>query len=107
MLNLHRLHFVEIKKGEYKTIYKTNILLYIKTKIKNIKLTFFNIALYGLIYSNLTTLKEINNHYIPGISVPLYDWIRNPFVESTSERCGSNLTEAEELIDICNDHTLD
>lgn len=59
-----------------------------------------------IIYSHLTSLEEQINHYFPDISVNLYDWIRNPFVESTSEISELSLIEVEELIDIRNDRTL-
>ena len=45
------------------------------------------------------------NHYFPSISTTQYDWIRNPFVETTTE-FNLTLTEEGELAGLSTDRGL-
>ncbi|XP_014782252.1 zinc finger BED domain-containing protein 5 [Octopus bimaculoides] len=58
-----------------------------------------------LILNHLHTLLTNLDKYFPSISVDLYDWIRNPFVEFEPFEEQFTLTE-EELANVLNDRTL-
>lgn len=61
-----------------------------------------NETLHFLICNHLTSLHEEISHYFPEILIESYDWIRNPFVESTHDL---NLSEEKELFSIRNDRS--
>ena len=54
------------------------------------------------IVEHLSTLEEKINFYFPSLNTALYDWIRNPFLESTTEY-SLTLTEEEELAAVSTD----
>ena len=57
-----------------------------------------------LVVEHLPTLEEKLNFYFPSLNTAQYDWIRNPFLESTSEY-SLTLTE-EELAAVSTDRGL-
>jgi len=59
-----------------------------------------------LIFAHLTSLKEKSDQYFPELSFDFQDWIRNPFIEYPPDKINLNLTDKEELIEICIDRTL-
>lgn len=58
-----------------------------------------------MIIDHLSTLEEKLNHYFPSLNTAQYDWIRNPFVETTTE-FNLTLTEEEELAGLSTDRGL-
>lgn len=58
-----------------------------------------------MIIEHLSTLEEKLNHYFPSLNTAQYDWIRNPFVETTTE-FNLTLTEEEELAGVSTDRGL-
>ena len=56
--------------------------------------------LIPLIVDHLTTLEDNLNHYFPSINTNQCDWIRNPFMDFSTEDAGLSLTEEEELANI-------
>ena len=58
-----------------------------------------------LVVEHLSTLEEKMNFYFPSLNTAQYDWIRNPFLESTSEY-SLTLTEEEELAAVSTDRGL-
>jgi len=49
-----------------------------------------------IVFQHLTTLVENFNFYFPSLKTDEYDWVRNPFIES-STNTGLLLCEEEEL----------
>ena len=62
--------------------------------------------LIPLIVGHLTTLEGNLNYYFPSINTEQYDWIRNPFIDISTEDVGLSLTEEEELAAISTDRGL-
>ncbi len=59
-----------------------------------------------LISSHLEALQNRLNHYFPSLDIEKYDWIRNPFVETSADDNQFSLEEEEQLAEITNDRTL-
>ena len=52
-----------------------------------------------IVFQHLTTLEEKINFYFPLLKTDKYDWVQNPFTESSS--CtGLLLTKKEELTSV-------
>lgn len=62
--------------------------------------------LIPLIVDHLATLEGNLNYYFPSINTEQYDWIRNPFIDISTEDVGLSLTEEEELAAISTDRGL-
>ena len=60
--------------------------------------------LYGLIQEHLATLVEKIDHYFPSLSTEKFDWVRDPFANSSCS--GLTLDEEEEMACISSDRTL-
>jgi len=58
-----------------------------------------------IVFQHLTTLEEKFNSYFPSLKADEYDWVRNPFIESSSNT-GLLLCEEEELACISGDRGL-
>ena len=58
-----------------------------------------------IVFQHLTTLEEQFNFYFPSLKTDEYDWVRNPFMESSSNT-GLLLCEEEELACISSDRGL-
>ena len=58
-----------------------------------------------VVFQHLTTLEEKINFYFPSVKTGDYDWVRNPFIESSS-RTGLLLCEEEELACVSSDRGL-
>ena len=58
-----------------------------------------------IVFQHLTTLEEKFNFYFPSLKTDEYDWVRNPFIESSSNT-GLLLCEEEELACIPSDRGL-
>jgi hypothetical protein len=58
-----------------------------------------------LILKHLDSLHCQINHYFPSLSIEKYDWVRNPFVEASSED-QFTLDEQEQLAELFNNRTL-
>ena len=58
-----------------------------------------------IVFQHLTTLEEKFNFYFPSLKTDEYDWVRNPFIESSSTT-GLLLCEEEELTCISSDRGL-
>jgi len=58
-----------------------------------------------IVFQQLTTLEEKFNFYFPSLKTDEYDWVRNPFIESSSNT-GLLLCEEEELACISSDRGL-
>ena len=59
----------------------------------------------SIVFQHLTTLEEKINFYFPSLKTDDYDWVRNPFIESSSST-GLLLCEEEELACVSSDRGL-
>ena len=62
--------------------------------------------LIPLIVDHLAILEGKMNYYFPSINTEQYDWIRNPFIDISTDDVGFSLTEEEELVTISTDRSL-
>lgn len=60
----------------------------------------------SLIESHLDVLQSKMEYYFPSLSAQIYDWVRNPFSESSVQSENLNLKEQEEICDLQSDRTL-
>ena len=58
-----------------------------------------------IVFQHLTTLEEKINFYFPSLKIDEYDWVRNPFIENSSNT-GLLLCEEEELACVSSDRGL-
>ena len=58
-----------------------------------------------IVFQHLTTLEEKFSFYFPSLKTDEYDWVRNPFIESSSNT-GLLLCEEKELACISSDRGL-
>ena len=62
--------------------------------------------LIPLIVDHLAILEGKMNYYFPSIDTEQYGWIRNPFIDISTDDAGFSLIEEEELATISTDRGL-
>jgi hypothetical protein len=60
----------------------------------------------SLVENHLEELRNKIKHYFHFLSTQLYDWVRNPYSESSAEPENLTLREEEELCELQSDRTL-
>jgi hypothetical protein len=60
----------------------------------------------SLIENHLEELWNKIKHYFPSLSTQVYDWVRNPYSESSAQPENMTLREEEELCELQSDRTL-